>query len=472
MAQPNVTGLSALGEALANGSRDYANLEIAQRQRNEQRAYNEAQAEKARREHLDDVKALEIFRGEQAGIQVLINEHLLNPQDASNTAAVKAAFEEAQRRGIDKLYNELLTTPGPDGKPLLTHADLADSAKIAAAKDALGAIKAQQLRFSLDQPQLQQADLSRLRAEELNIQQQIKTLSDDLERTGDYVPSEAEIKNAANILALQTVKPGEVPSSAAIEAQRPAAIQQLHAAGVERQMLEKQRKTVQLQALYQQLAATKSQAQSYISRGLGPTAPAVMPPAAIAPTVAKPAASPISFAQMLSDEMAKRNPAPAVAPAAGAALANPTGDPMIAEENTRRVADNWQANLADPYNDALDRRDSLIEQIKLLSSGAEPAFMPTPGNLYPAAPMNKSVRAEKLSNLYVQLEDTKRDIENKRRAMLGVKGQPARAPAVAPRGLLSVPSTAAPVFNQSVPAFTSPSILQLPNWFSAAPAGG
>lgn len=323
---PRITGPEMLGAAVSNTSERYANTarqdQLLDRARTNQladvasaRDYEDQRYDRARADQLTD----EDRRTMRAVAGALVAERLLSPDQMNNPEAIATAYQEAVRRGLDKVYEELTSTPGPDGKPLLMIADFENPERIAQAKAQLGEIRAQQNQLAMAQTGLQQDDFTRLREEERKIQQQIQALTDDLQRGADYVPTEAEVSNVALALAQSLKKPGERPSRAEIDSQRAAAIQQLREVGMQNQYLDRQTKAVQLQALTQQLSAIKANTQAYIQRGVGPrqlaepTAAPASAPTGAAPTTGTPMQS---FMQMLEQEAAGRTPPAATSPQA------------------------------------------------------------------------------------------------------------------------------------------------------------
>lgn len=353
--QPRITGPEVLGAAISNASERYANTrrqdDLLARARSNQladvaseRAYEQERYQRARTDQLTD----EQRRQMRAIASALVNERLLSPEQMDDPVAVGAAYQEAVRRGLDKVYQELTSTPGTDGKPLLSVSDFDKPEKINAAKQALNEIKAKQTGMALSLPTLQQEDFTRLRQEEQQIQGEIKVLSDALQRTADYVPTEAEVSNAALALAQALKKPGEAPSAAEINSQRATALQKLREIGMQNQYLDRQTKAVQLDALTSRLNAIKANTQAYIQRGIGPrvltetpqpTAPVTTPVAPAGPAPMQ------SFQQMLDAELAKRAPAtPAATP-----VEAPMGSGSVA------IGPGAAGQLLTPIVDALGR---------------------------------------------------------------------------------------------------------------------
>ncbi len=322
---PRITGPEQLGAAISHAGERYAATkrqdQLLDRARAEQladvasnRAYAAERYDIERFNRLSDQQKLAAQQIRQAMVAEAVREKLISLNEIDDEAKVVAAVEEMGRRGLLTKYQKLIETG------VLKVADVQNPLAVDTAMQTEADTTAKLVAQGREQMDLQQKDFTRLRQEEAEIQRQVKALTDDLQKTADYVPSAAEIANAALALAWPMAKDKKNgPSKEELEAQRPTAIQQLREAGMQNAMIERQMKTVQLNALYQQLQAIKANTQEYIRKGIGPSvmteAPAAAPtPSAVpAPTAS---ASPMqSFQEMLSARAAPA-PAPAATPVA------------------------------------------------------------------------------------------------------------------------------------------------------------
>lgn len=239
MANIPITGLSGLGASIANAGADMLGrqrqLEDENRRRANQlqdvqaaRDYSDAVRLDERANRLEDQKQLDEQRGRQALIAALRTEGLLPPGAESDPAAISAAYAEFQKRGLEEMYRELGQTPGPDGRPLLTDADLSNPEKIAAAKDALGRIKAEQVKFSLGQRDNAQAtvdniqnQLGQVRARSAQVASRIDT------PPRQFGPADQQVLALAAQMAEQA-KPGSGRDRKAIAAMVPIAQKELN----------------------------------------------------------------------------------------------------------------------------------------------------------------------------------------------------------------------------------------------------
>lgn len=472
--QPNVTGLSALGEAISNGTRDYANLEVAQRLRDEQRAYNERESDKQRKEHLQDAQRLELMRARTAGLQVLINENLLDPNKIDDQQAVQAAFEEAQRRGIDKLYNDLLTTPGSDGKPLITEADLSNPAKVQAAKDALGAIKAKQLQFSMGQHENAQSTVDAIAGRLGQRQARIADLSGKLDAPApQYGLNDPQVQALAVQLAEQA-KPGSGKNMQAVSQMLPDAQKMLNDQALVAH-------AQQLQSVREQLTAERYAEASdtnaldhamqvgkvFPSKGATISPSILRAPSAAAPKVATPEQIAAAMRAALGANGGGAPSGSVVVPT----NADPETQNYIAEQNRAKAAMDAQQILAP----LISREAQIQSEINDVKSA--PDETPAPQaidselgwmNLPTGSVDQKPYKAKKLSSLYLELKNVQDQKAKLKAQQLGVSQTviPPTTP-ISSAASASMFNNPSPVFTQKVPAYASPSALQLPSWFSA-----
>lgn len=165
------TGLTQLGNALLQGSGDYANIQLRRQAEERQRAQQIADLQDQRR-YAEDQRSLERNqRIDDATLQVLLSEGWLKPTDARNPQAIQAAADARQKRlGVTREREEAL--PGK----LQSEADYLgkQEAELAAAEDALNAV--------LSEPQPAPPT-----------QAEVRNLA--IRKTGKKVPSDAEIND-------------------------------------------------------------------------------------------------------------------------------------------------------------------------------------------------------------------------------------------------------------------------------------
>jgi hypothetical protein len=448
MSTTPVTGLSGLGSAIAGAGADYLGrtrqLQDESRRRGYQledvqsaRAYSDTVRKEERSARLEDQKTIDERRARQVMITTLQAEGLLAPGRENDDAAVAAAYEEARRRGLDKLYQELFSTPGPDGKPLLTQADISDPTKIQAAKDALGKLKADQLKFGMDQRGNAQStvnqiytDLAQIRAQKENANRVVSAPAPH------YGPESPEVIRYATQMA--TKPGGGRPSREDIAAAIPQAQKDLNGQALIEHAQRQQAARAELDSLrYSEAEKTNVLEKMTGTFKIAPSNVGTSVLQQPTPVAATPKAATADQMAAAMDAVFGKAPTPAAAGASpgAVALANPTSDPLIAQENQRRSTETWRTTLADPFNVAMDRVDKINSEIQRVREGRPPANAPAPG-IFGGPPdlySNPTIQANSLSALYVELEKAKADAEKARRAMLGVPSvpKPAAAPATA-----------------------------------------
>lgn len=461
---PNVpvTGLSGLGAALADAGADYLGrtrqLEDEKRRRGYQledtqsaRAYQDSVRREERVGRIEDQQTLDRQHARQVLITTLQTEGLLAPGKENDEQAVAAAYAEAQRRGLDKLYQELLSTPGPDGKPLLTQADLGNPARVQAAKDALGAIKADRMKFQLGQQDNAQATADSLQQQLTAVRAKSAEIAGRIDApVRQFGPADREVLTLASQMAEQA-KPGSGRNREAITAMVPVAQKQLNDQSLIQHAQEVQSATRELESLrYNEAQLTNALRETLQTFKVAPSrasnAATLQSPTAAAPAGAPKPATADQMTAAMDAVFGKAAPAQGATPAPGAAmLANPTNDPLISQENTRREGDAWQKNLADPFNAAMDKVDRIKAEINRVRAGLPPPNapavtfgLPNANDIY----NNPTVKANSLSQLLVELDAAQKEAEQARRAMLGVPAvpKPVSAPAATPGAMLSSPA--------------------------------
>jgi len=460
-------GLTMLGEAIAGGARDYANrklsLEDEARRRGNQlqdvqsaRDYDQQVYGRRRADQLADVGAARaaerdnlIFSSQMAAAAALVHEGILAPGAMNDPKAVAAAFAEAQRRGLDKIYTELLTTPGPDGRPLLARDMMNNPQAIEAAKSALSQIKASAAKLQLEQPGNAAASIDALTVEGQQVRQQLASLEAKLGESQPTVDQQT-VLNRALALA-RDAKGGKAPSQQEIQAMVGQATSEAQSMALQRWLQDKEDAKIQYQILNARLNNIRQQ-QSDLTRtfGVAPKASVLAEPvAAAAPAGRGAAATPEQRTAALTAAVRAATGQPpegaqaaAAASAAGPAraplLANPTSDPIIARENESIGASNRSAQnraLADPYNLAMDELNNVNQQIARVRGGGSQSLL-VPDELSRTTPRSQKVtdlladpqsvmldgsaQAKLLSNLLIKQQAVQRELEAKRRAMLGL----------------------------------------------------
>lgn len=425
-------GLTMLGEAIMGGARDYEvrarQLEDEARRRSEQlqdigsaRAWQHSENVSADERRLAQEKGLQDIRTQEDIKRTLISEGLLAPGDINDQGKVAAAFELARQRGLDTLYAELTSTPDETGKPLLTRDDFGNVAAINTAKQKLGQIKAAKLAFADSQAHNAQGELARI-SQQMN---QVQAASSELDRRlGAPAPaiSQDELTNAAIQIASQA-HPGKPPSNQEIAAAIPQAKTQLEQAVMTRWAMDKQDAQVQRGILGAQLQDLRYQYDTLVTKfGVAPAPGSI---SAVPPTARL--ANPTSEANPQQRAAAVASllpPKPAAAPGGASLLANPTNEPLIAAANERRGAQAWQSNLADPYTATLDKLQEVQARKQAILSGQDPSIytggmiMAKTGQRPP--PMTPDVQAKLLSDTLVQEQALLKQVDQTKRAMLGL----------------------------------------------------
>ncbi len=431
-------GLTMLGEAISRGAGDYANRKLAledeARRRQNQltdvasaRAYEDQVYGRRRADTLAD----QTTARQQDAAMILVHEGLLAPGDIGDAQKIAAAYEVARQRGLDKLYVDLTTTPGPDGKPILDRSNLNNPDAIEAAKRVLAQIKATAGKLQMEQPANAQATLDSLGAEGQQVRQQLASVEAKLAETQPAL-NEQVVLNRALQLATDA-KGGKTPSKQEIQAMVAQATQEAQTQQLQRWYQDKEDAKVQYQILNARLNNIRQQ-QSDLTKTfqIAPRASALVEPAAVSAPARGAEASPEQRQAALVGAIraatqpagAPPAPVPGNAPQA-AALPNPIADPIIEAENRRINQRNLGAQnsaLADPYNQALDDLASVNQQIAQVRSGAP--VLRQPADEFGAGAMtvqrDPSMQAKALSDLLIKQQQVTRDLEAKRRAMLGI----------------------------------------------------
>jgi hypothetical protein len=452
------TGLTMLGEAISGGARDYANrrmsLEDEARRRAQQlddvaaaRAYDQQTYGRRRADQLEDVGSARAYEGERFRTQLdvqtaqaialgLVHEGILAPGDLNKPEAVAAAFEVARTRGLDKLYSDLLTTPDANGRPLLDRSQLNNPSAIEAAKSALAQTKAGAMRLQMDQPANAADAIGDLSRESAQVRQQLAAVEQRLSAPAPQ-PDPSAIQGRALQLAREA-KGGGVPSQQEIQAMIPQAQQEASQLTLQQWYQDKEDAKIQYQILNARLNNLRA-AQSDLTRTfqVAPRPTTLQEPAAAAPA---PQASTQATAEQRTAALAAAvraaagtpEGAPVAAPGQAELLVNPVNDPLIAQENQRREQQNLSSQnraLADPYNEAIDELSVIDAQIAGVRAGQRQGLYQggiTAGPYAGAAvanPLTGAEQAATLSDLLIKQQAVQRNLEQRRRAMLGLPAE-------------------------------------------------
>lgn len=391
--QPAVVGPALLGSVIANAGADYLqrNRQLADQERARAnqladvastRQYADTRFDVERSRMLADEEKRMQYQRALAGVQMLVQEGLLDgsmadPTKPENIPAIQAAYKQAHEMGLDKIYKDLLETPGKDGKPLLTPEDvIAPDARlrIQAAKGQLNAIKAGQLKFQLDQPANAQATVDQLNQQLAAIRAQKEQVVREANQPApQYQPNDPQVAQLASQLAEQQ-KPGSGRNRESIAAQIPAALKQLNDQAFIAWNQQTQSAKIELESLRRSEAElTNSLERAMSTFRVAPSNSATL--AAPQPTaeVAAPSAPKVASAEDIAaamravvggsdapDEPGVRRPI---------LLENPTNNSTIAEGNAeiqRRASAQTQAQL----NAAIADGATIEKQLAAAPQGA------------------------------------------------------------------------------------------------------
>lgn len=384
-APPPVTGLADLGGILLDTSRTYAAQKrqdqlLAQKRGQElqdvreQRSYQDARDETNRQNRLLDTETELKLRAKMAVVASLRNEGLLAPGEENDEAKVATAYEEFKNRGLEKLYDEMMHTPGPDGQPLLNPADVTDPDKVQAAKAAYGQLKAHILQGDITAKENTrvggQAAADRALVSDRELDAKVNALEAKM-NTPSPQPTEGEIMQRARQKWLENnpgskVAPTEISK---LSRELPDARTELQTA---RFMAEKERNDV----IRQQVIVLKTQqmSQAQETSGLGragffanPALAAPPPPSGMGVSGGyQPMQTAAPSAAM--DFTARLKGAPA---AVANTIDNPTNNPVIARGNAA-VLGQLPAQIQSTQN-------NLLQDIQEIDRRLGQAALPTRG---------------------------------------------------------------------------------------------
>jgi hypothetical protein len=256
-------------------------------------------------------------------------------------------------------------------------------------------------------------------------------------KLGEGTPSidQQTVLNRALALAREA-KGGKAPSQQEIQAMVGQATTEAQNAALQRWYQDKEDAKIQYQLLNARLNNIRQQ-QSDLTKtfGVAPRAATLAEPTVSAAPAARtaPASPEQRTAALTAAVRAATGQPPGGAQAAAAGptqaplLANPTSDPIIARENESIGARNLSTQnkaLADPYNLAMDELNAVNQQIASVRRG-DPFVLQGGGMDSPrldrlSVPRDGSMQAKALSDLLIKQQAVQRNLEEKRRAMLGL----------------------------------------------------
>lgn len=446
------TGYQGLASALLGGSTDYARLKIQKDEQDQRRTEQLADEARRRQQQLDDVSGSRAYETKRAADErtahvqdveaeklyaakvELIRLGYLSPDQIDDRAAVGVALKKFHDDGLLTRYKGAFESGD------LTYADLGDESKVAAGLAKFSARQAQNTTRGETSLTNAQSEADSLKGEYDLTVKQTRDLESQLSQPVEAAiaaPAPAEIEAAAVQLAQQAM-PGKTPSRQDIAAQMPIAAQALQQSKLEAVMLRRQQTQERVKVLRDSLTSLGSRLTNLANHGVYPSSDTEASTTVAEPTTA---AAPVNFDSARKSALAALlKPQSAAAPAPTgefAALPNPTNEPLIATENNRRVGQNWQTNLADPYNAALDRVEAAKQKVASIRTGA-PVVRLVPTGEGPidrvSTPVNPSAQAAQLSSALMELDTAQQDAEKARRAMLNIQDPTVAAatPQVAP----------------------------------------
>ncbi len=466
--QPTPMGWADLGQSLAQGAQGYvetqkerehraqmlADIQDARdyQQRQQQAEHVFESTEYDRREKAQtEMQALrEKGQLQQKLVAALINEGYLSPNDADNKTAIATAFAAARRDGLVQKYSDLINHGYLNIAGIDDPQKVAD-AQAAAAKDTAGTFH-QQIQDRADAKDTANAVSAQAEQLAARMQQIEADASIDPEKAAAAPPDPTKVANNAAQLA-RAANNGKPPSQAQVAGQMDAAatkIQQNNYLIAQQRQAAAKTLLPSMQRTYQELQTRLAQ---FEKMGIMPSGTPFAGPdetpdtgTDAATTLGQPAAVDPQAREKAIAVLAGKTPAtaptaaaasPAVRAPVGAPpsptptslqpLQNPNNEALIQQENARRAtvaqgksAQDWQANLANPYNAQLDKVKELQDWINVLRN-------PLPGG---GIPLTAQDRAERLSVAQQQLAQEQAKLEAARRAMLGLNaaqtlGQPA-----------------------------------------------
>lgn len=405
------TGLTQLGQALAGGARDYANIQLSRQaeerenQRRvdalaEQRGYADSVDARERARQLEDEERRRGQRVEDVTLDVLIKEGWLNPAQANDAAAVRAAATARQER-FSQEQSRSAALPG---------------------------------RLQVEADLLAERDAELARAE--------RELSAKLSEPEPGPPNAQEVMN----LALRmTGKPN--PSQQEIAANMEAAAEQIQNQRLQRWFQEQQEAKVQIPLLRSQRADITRNLTFMFQQGITPN----RSPSAVLSEPALPSTPPrsgnpmASFAQELDGLLQQRQidtarPAEISPVQAALPMAQGQDRQLLEQELGRQSAADWTQTKAEPFNAAADKREGILRRLQMVRSGqpVSSTYATLAGPVMAPQPTEQQ-KARELASLLIELQQADKEEQDARRSMFGISEGAPLAPARNPASVLTIP---------------------------------
>ena len=479
---PPITGYTALGNAVNQGSRDNMIRQLQLQDEERQRANQSTEADRASSRLLENQKAIEDYRNREAGIRVLINEGLLMESQRSDEVAIETARKAFAASARGKMYGELFNTPDENGQPLITREEAMDPAKVQAAENRLSQIKSKQANQTLGLANMEleakkkgliggQAAANRSLQAETKLNERIDRLTNELNSPVPPV-TEGEILNLARNLWLQN-HPGEkmAPTdSAKLSAEIGQATQDLQTARYMAAKEERDLKNQEISILRQQLISGTMLNAKYASGNF--YADETTPPpqsglASISGQTQPLSAQSGSTRSFLERAAAIQDPSQASnpPPPSGQLIDNPTNNPTIAAGNAQ-LQSQQKKQLQSELNAAIVEGQQIEQQLQEASTGVRPGSRgifqaPNLGGFgYDPSSIGQVEAAQITSNTL------------KAKAMNDAKIKALQAQLVGPVvATATPPAINTPTSFTSTPAFATPTGLlsqsQTPQWWQA-----
>lgn len=346
------TGFSGLGNAIAQGTGDYARLQLQKQDEDRRRQQQLDDQARARQQQLADVQSARDFSTKTAADErksritdaeaeklYAIKTELgrlgyLNLSDFDDPAALQAAIAKSHQDGLLTRYKGALDSGD------LSYSDLGDDQKVAAGLAKYSSRLARQTTTGETSQANAQDEADSLKSEYDSTLQQTKALEGDLSKPVEASiapPSQAEVQAAAFQLA-QQASPGKPPSQKDINAQMPVAQQALQQQKLDAAVFRRQQTQERVKILRDSLTSIGSRLTNLANKNVFPASsvaepddtPAAGPPAPAAPSVDAATARRNAMQSIVDAVKAPAaSAAPAVQPTPPAAAAPPpTTDPL------------------------------------------------------------------------------------------------------------------------------------------------
>lgn len=404
--------LTMLGQAIAEGGRNFANRQI--QLQDEERARQQQLADRADARAYAEQR-FNVERGarnedadlamKRAMLQVLVQHGYLSPEQMNDPQAAEAAYTQAKQDGLVQRYQKLIA----DG--YLRADEVGNPEAVTAALNKWSERGGEMISETDKARANASVEATRLRDEGIQTQQQLDTLQTELNRPPAQASAE-QIQQRAIQLAMQAKGGKGQPSIAEIQAQVEPARQQIEEMLTTNALLRKQTINQQIQSLRMQLQYNQQRQSNLEDKfGVAPGAIQAPPPTAAVNPLAEPrppsGADRAQAMQQVLASLGKSSPtgaADATIPSQFQPLPGEQNDPMIAEENARRRAKYQQITFSDPMAETQAQIQAIDKQIEKLR-------MPGPSMLTPTGPwmvdttvQQRPQKAAELASLFQQRE--------------------------------------------------------------------